>query len=178
MCSKLKVKIDSRDIDRAFRIGQFSHGGHRTIIVEFTSQKAAKKVINMKWEIFDLDDTHDLYGIFINEDLTPIRTALLSAAKDRFLHRAWTTEGDIWVRPTPNAKPQRIRDKDHLSEVKLTQPLPPDVFTGQRGRGRRPRRFPNRGGNRGTKQTRGRGRGMTQQGNEIEMGNEDDEDST
>lgn len=74
--------------------------------------------------------------MFINEDLTPTRTALLMEAKElagnRWLHRAWPSD-------------EEVNGREHLKILKLTKQLPPEDEN-LRGRGR---------GGRGGRRSRG-----------------------
>ena len=57
-------------------------------------------------------------GIFINENLTPFRKRIMKKAnqlkKDSLLLNAWTLDGKIFVKTSPEGKPIRIYCEDDL----------------------------------------------------------------
>ncbi|KAK7464565.1 hypothetical protein BaRGS_00037875, partial [Batillaria attramentaria] len=89
------ANIKPDDISVVHRTGQRKRRGGRSILVRFVSRKKKQEVMRAKKS---LKDKGGYAKVFINEDLTPLRTKLLhyTRALD-VVERAWTSEGKIWA---------------------------------------------------------------------------------
>ena len=100
LAQSLNVRMSPSDIDRSHRIGRPGSKPHRDIIVKFVSYRARERLfINRK----QLKDT-EFSGVYLNEDLTRLRSKLLfearkqvKAAKQKLLG-AWSSNGKLLVK--------------------------------------------------------------------------------
>ena len=120
LASDLNVPISKKDIDRSHRVGKPDTGGrlgrttkstrqHRDIIVKFTSYNARHNLFQMRKELPTTENAN-LKSIFINEDLTKIRSQILFEARNfrrgRKLNAAYSSDGKILIRD--------LKDKRHI----------------------------------------------------------------
>lgn len=100
----LDVQLVPSDIDRSHRVGKLDQATasakprHRDIIVKFATHNARQRLY-MKRK--DLRDKDELPQLFINEDLTKIRSKLLydarSLARASKLKYAYSSDGKIFI---------------------------------------------------------------------------------
>lgn len=105
LAEKLDVTLSPADIDRSHRVGRTNEQGrdgrrrHRDILVKFSTYNARRRLF-MKRK--DLRDSEDTKHIFINEDLTTLRSRLLYDARclvrTNKLNSAYASDGKIFVR--------------------------------------------------------------------------------
>ena len=99
ICETLKVPMDVRDIDRSHRIGKPSTAKPRQVIIKFATYRARQRIFKAR---SGLKDTDDYEGVFINEDLTKKRNAILYAARRLVKHGklrgCWSSDGTILVK--------------------------------------------------------------------------------
>lgn len=118
----LEVNVDLTDIDRSHRIGIQKPGKPRDIIVKFSTYRARNALYRARVGL----KTCGYSGVFVNEDLTQIRSALFYKArqlvKDRYLNGAWTYDGTIMVKDD-NQKTHRITCVSELVSAKCSQPI-------------------------------------------------------
>ena len=115
-----------------------SHGikskGAGTILVKFLTHKAKSKLYKARTKLKNLRLT-DIFPdvstatrvaagtgrIFINENLTSFRKELLRKAndkrKDGLIISAWSTDGKIFVKTSPEGAPIRIYEKEDLENL-------------------------------------------------------------
>lgn len=96
----LKIKCNTFEINRVFRIGKFSQNDKkpRSVIVDFVSNMKRNEIYKAKT---NLKGT----GIFINEDLTDFRFKLLQAARKKFgIKDAWSQNCRIFVKRGNNVE--------------------------------------------------------------------------
>ena len=100
LVNDLGVTLNSSDIDRSHRVGRITDTRRkdRDIIVKFTSYNARQKLYRQRKE---LRDSESLSGVFINEDLTRIRSKLLfdarSLVRAKKLLASYSSDGKIFV---------------------------------------------------------------------------------
>jgi len=93
--SDVGVKISPDDIAAVHRAGR-PKNGTQPILVKFVSRKKRQEVMTMKKA---LKEKPECRGIFINDDLTPLRARLLGFVQRLDgVERAWTTDGRIFAR--------------------------------------------------------------------------------
>lgn len=118
----LEVKVDTSDIDRSHRIGKQQPGKTRDIIVKFTSYRARNALYRARVGL----KACGYPGVFLNEDLTRMRSSLFYRArqlvKDRFLNGAWTYDGTIMVKDA-SQNIHRITCENELLSAKCSQPI-------------------------------------------------------
>ena len=114
----LNVNISSADINRSHRIGK-PGPKVRDVIVKFATYRARERLYKQRAGL----KQSDLKGIFINEDLTKLRSKLLYDARTLVksqppcLQGAWSTDGRILVKDL-RGKVHRVSSHDELDVVK------------------------------------------------------------
>ena len=92
------VNILPSEIDRSHRLGKPGNRQTRDILVKFTTYRARERVMKNRRDL----KTSELKGVFVNEDLTKIRSKLLfearKCAKTKHLLGAWSSDGRILVK--------------------------------------------------------------------------------
>ena len=90
--------INLSDIDRSHRLGKPGNRLVRDIIVRFTSYRARAKLMSKRSNL----KTSELRGVYVNEDLTRLRSKLLFEARNRVkakrLLGAWSSDGRVLVK--------------------------------------------------------------------------------
>lgn len=113
------VDLSSRDIDRSHRIGQPGRKAHRDIIVKLTSYRARESLLKNRKNL----KTSELHGVFIYEDLTKKRSAILYQARQLVKLRnpklmgAWSSDGKLLVKDL-NGKVCKISSMEDLEAYK------------------------------------------------------------
>ena len=105
IANELQIHIGPSDIDRSHRIGKPKASGpkprHRDIIVKFAAYNARQRVYLKRMDLRG-SENEDMKGIFINEDLTKLRSKLLfdarSLVRANMLKSAYSADGKIFVR--------------------------------------------------------------------------------
>ena len=107
IANELQTHIGPSDtcIDRSHRVGKPKASGpkawHRDIIVKFATYNARQRVYFKRMDLRDSED-EDMKGIFINENLTKLRSKLSfdarSLARANILKSVYLTDGKIFVR--------------------------------------------------------------------------------
>ena len=110
LANQLNSYIGPTDIDRSHRVGKPKNGGrHRDIIVKFATYNARQKLYQNRMDLRNSED-EVAKGIFINEDLTKIRSKLLYDSRTLVrvdkLKSAYSSDGKIFVRD--------LKDDRHL----------------------------------------------------------------
>lgn len=124
IAQELDTPISPSDIDRSHRIGKIvdqGRGGrstrgkqrHRDILVKFATYNARQRLFLKRKELRDMDDMKHL---FLNEDLTKIRSKLLYDARclvrAEKLKTAYAYDGRIFVRDNDETRQQIQTDAD------------------------------------------------------------------
>lgn len=102
LAGALQSYIGPSDIDRSHRVGKPKTGGrHRDIIVKFATYGARQRIYLKRMDLRE-SENGDMKTVFINEDLTKIRSKLLFDArtlvKGDKLKSAYSADGKIFVR--------------------------------------------------------------------------------
>lgn len=110
IAQSLDVQINRSDIDRSHRVGKIDDRGgsdratggsrrHRDIIVKFATYNARQRLYRKRKDLRDNEDTRHLY---INEDLTRLRSKVLFDARCLVrtgkIKAAYASDGKIFVR--------------------------------------------------------------------------------
>ena len=127
----LDVTMSAEDINISHKI---KSNGAGTILVKFQSHKAKSRLYKARTKLKNLRLT-DIFTdvstatrvaagtgrIFINENLTSYRKDLLRKAndkrKDKLIISAWSTDGKIFVKTSPEGVPVRIYSKEDLENL-------------------------------------------------------------
>ena len=161
---KLKVNIQSADIDIAHRLPKYPNGNGssetddtpRTIICRFVRKKSKALIIKNRNKL--KKKAGDTECIVIKEDLTKYHQQLLSKCIDRF-ETAWAREGRIFVKETADSRPREIKTMAELG----TSWLMSDTYKPTRKQSTGSKDTSNNKANsqhsRGGQSRRGRGRG-------------------
>lgn len=92
------VNIPPSEIDRSHRLGKPGNRQTRDILVKFTSYRARERLMKSRRNL----KNSELRGVFVNEDLTKVRSKLLFEArksvKTKHLLGAWSSDGRILVK--------------------------------------------------------------------------------
>lgn len=122
----LDVPINRSDIDRSHRVGRIDNRGsgdgaaggrrrHRDIIVKFATYNAKQRLYSKRK---DLRENEDMRHLYINEDLTRLRSKLLFDARCLVragkLKAAYASDGKIFVRDNGERR-HLIKTKSDLS---------------------------------------------------------------
>jgi hypothetical protein len=130
------VSVKPEDIAAVHRVGGRGGGGAgrpRQIIVKFVSRRTRRQVMQRKKELKGKDKYS---GVYLNDDLTPMRAKLLKYVKGLdIVDQARTIDGKIYMKKKlpvghPNAATQRpviIETPDELFD-KLGVRLRPEDF--------------------------------------------------
>lgn len=157
---KLKVSIDSTDIDIAHRLPKYVASNDqnetdtpRTIICRFVRKKTKALIIQNRNKL--KKKVGETECIVIKEDLTKYHQQLLSKCIDRF-YTAWAREGRIFVKETPESSPREIKTMEELGtgwllsdSYRPTRQRKPDTSSNNRSSSQRSRGGHNRRGRRG-----------------------------
>ena len=124
----LNVDITPNDIEITHKLKR--RGATDTIIAKFVSQKAKSELYKRRTKLKDikLTDIYPSYAsalhtsrLFINENLTNFRRHLLGRAngmkRDGLLLSAWTIDGKVFVKTSPDGTPVRIFCDADLDEL-------------------------------------------------------------
>ena len=109
--------IAPSDIDRVHRVGPHStnRSGPRPVIIKMATYRARARIFKERAKLRHCPDR-----IFINEDLTKLRSNLFRKArqhrKDGKLSDCWTYDGNILVK-TSNGKIVRVTDEEQLQDI-------------------------------------------------------------
>ncbi|MEW8545710.1 MAG: hypothetical protein AB2693_19485 [Candidatus Thiodiazotropha sp.] len=115
----LKVNISPADIDRSHRIGK-PGARIRDVIVKFATYRARERLYTQRAGL----KQSDLKGIFLNEDLTKLRSKLLYDARRLVksqppcLQGAWSTDGRFLVKDLRGIV-HRISSNDDFEAVRI-----------------------------------------------------------
>lgn len=107
--TKLGVAIQPSDISIAHRLKKRDVSGHHPpmTVVRFTNRKAREAVYGAR----RLLKSHN-EKIFINEDLTKATANLYKQARllarSRLIHSTWTTSCCVYIKQSPDARPQKL----------------------------------------------------------------------
>ena len=122
LASTLNADMKIADIDRSHRAGRPGQGKQRDIIVKLVSYRMRRKLYGVRVQT----KSKGLKGVFINEDLTRVRSRILSKArrmvKNKHISSAWTSNGTILVRDKED-RIHRIQTETGLSNY---GPVPND----------------------------------------------------
>ena len=131
IASALNVTMSAEDINISHKIKSKGAG---TILVKFQSHKAKSRLYKARTKLKNLRLT-DIFTnmstatrvaagtgrVFINENLTSYRKDLLRKAndkrKDGLIISAWSTDGKIFVKTSPEGAPVRIYAKEDLENL-------------------------------------------------------------
>ena len=131
IASALNVTMSAEDINISHKIKSKGAG---TILVKFQSHKAKSRLYKARVKLKNLRLT-DIFTnmstatrvaagtgrVFINENLTSYRKDLLRKAndkrKDGLIISAWSTDGKIFVKTSPDGVPVRIYAKEDLENL-------------------------------------------------------------
>ena len=101
MASSLGVDVSVTDINRSHRVGRpgKTDGKPHDILVKFTSYRVRRNLFQSKSKA----KAHQNYrGVYINEDLTRLRTQLMSQArvlvKSKRIFGCWSSDGTVLVK--------------------------------------------------------------------------------
>ena len=114
----LKVNMSPADIDRSHRIGK-PGAKVRDVIVKFATYRARERLYVHRAGL----KQSELKGVFLNEDLTKLRSKLLYDARmlvksqPPCLQGAWSTDGRILVKDL-RGKVHRVSSHDELDVIK------------------------------------------------------------
>lgn len=129
IAGELGVLISPSDIDRSHRVGKLEDQGraggrsttnirHRDRIVKFATYNARQRLFQKRKELRDSEETKNLY---INEDLTKIRSKLLYLARClvrvKELNVAYSSDGKIFIRDCDDRRHLIKNDSDLLKFV-------------------------------------------------------------
>ncbi|KAK4311717.1 hypothetical protein Pmani_016818 [Petrolisthes manimaculis] len=117
VAADIGVKIEANDISIAYRLG--GEGGQgRPVLVRFCHRKNRNAVLNKKKELKKKQKK-----IYINEDLTPLRAAMLKIVKEQATVRNVTTrDGKVIAWLIDRERPVDINTPDDLHKVGITSP--------------------------------------------------------
>ena len=131
IANALEVTMSAEDINISHKIKSKGAG---TILVKFQNHKAKSRLYKARTKLKNLRLT-DIFTdmstatrvaagtgrIFINENLTSYRKDLLRKAndkrKDGLIISAWSTDGKIFVKTSPEGAPVRIYAKEDLENL-------------------------------------------------------------
>lgn len=124
IAQELDVTINRSDIDRSHRVGKIDDRGrssrtnsskrrHRDILVKFSTYNARQRLYQSRK---DLRDRNDMKHLYLNEDLTKIRSKLLYDARCLVrvhkLKTAYASDGKIFVRDNDEHRHLMKTDSD------------------------------------------------------------------
>ncbi len=114
----LKNRLEVSDIEPSDIEKVIWRGGKKTLIVCFTSKKMRDRVNHRSKRLLMNPDTKN---IDINDDITPLRTKLISEArklaKAKKIHFAWTECGNVRVQRTEGGRPRTVYNLKQLAEA-------------------------------------------------------------
>ena len=121
IAEKLDVPMSTADIDRSHRVGKINEQGRngrrrpRDILVKFSTYNARRRLFVKRKDLRESEDTKHL---FINEDLTMLRSKLLYDARclvrTNKLRSAYASDGKIFVRDKDDHRRLIRNDSDIL----------------------------------------------------------------
>lgn len=121
LANNLGVELESRDISVAHRLGKPTEGNKdrpRPVIVRLCQRKKKTQIMKKKKEMKTWKDV-----IYMNEDLTPLRVALLKIVKEHDDVKSVTTiDGKILAWYKNRERPLVIHTPDDLYKVGITLP--------------------------------------------------------
>ena len=110
--SILKVALRIEEIESCYRIGKFSADVSRPIILILQNETKKKEIYRARLKLKDARKKGS-QPIFINEDLTSVRSLLAQKARQEVklkkIHSTWTLDGEIYVKQNQDDKPRKIR---------------------------------------------------------------------
>lgn len=118
LASNMGVNLESGDISVVHRLGKQRDGG-RPVIIRFCRRKKRNAILRKKVELKKKNNK-----IFINEDLTPLRAAMMKMVKEQTGVRNVTSRnGKIvaWLNEDPN-RAIEIDTPDDMSKVGIVTP--------------------------------------------------------
>ena len=117
LTADMGVTLRPEEISVVHRVGK-PRDSARPVIVRFTHRKKKNEIMNKKKELKKKGR-----NIFINEDLTPLRAALLKMTKEQEnVKNAVTRDGTILAWVTNKDRPVRIDSPDDLHKIGITSP--------------------------------------------------------
>ena len=113
--NKMQIDVNTGDIKNAFKFGKPNDQNKPPIKVVFASLAKRNEVYRKR---ITLKNTN----VYVNEDLTPMRSELLYLTR-QFLKtkpgaRTWSIEGKIFAKLSETGKPLRISDEDDLLRMR------------------------------------------------------------
>jgi hypothetical protein len=121
------VSVKPEDIAAIHRVGKGGGTKPRQIIVKFVSRRTRRLVMQRKKE---LKGKEKYKGIYLNDDLTPLRARLLKFVKGLgMVEQAWTIDGKIYLKKKGQStqRPVVIETPDQLFD-RLGVKLGPEDF--------------------------------------------------
>ena len=88
VCKDLGVDVTPEAFDAVHRVGKKKEGKPRQVIVRFISRKVRDRVFSKKRLLRDQGK-----GIFLNDDLTPLRSKMMYAIKQTGQWNVWSVRG-------------------------------------------------------------------------------------
>jgi hypothetical protein len=111
---KRGIQLSSSDIDKCHRKGKPKDNYNRKVIVKFTNSKARQRVYNARKEMS--------HGIFVQENLTPLRENLSFQARqlkrDKLITKTWIAGCRVYVQVTGATKSCLIKHMDDIQEIR------------------------------------------------------------
>lgn len=121
LCQNMNVPISSTDISVTHRLRKIPNiKGPPAVIVRFTNRKARDAVYAARKTLKSIQDTQLSYPhpVYINEDLTKQQSHLFSEArklvKSKIISNTWTSQGHVYIKINPLAKPKLIQTASEL----------------------------------------------------------------
>jgi hypothetical protein len=108
LVSDLGIKVSPEDISVSHRLGRPNFGGtgrHRSIICKFVRRNIKTQVMKTKKKLRDMPMYN---GVFIDEDLTPLRAKISRELRSEAGRRAWTIDGKIHTAITKDGKESKV----------------------------------------------------------------------
>lgn len=127
MATDLGTDVHINDIDRSHRVGKINaaRARPREIIVKFSTFRARQKLYKLKTSLKD----NGYNGVFLNEDLTKIRSKVLfdarSIVKAKGAKSAWSSDGTILIKDFLDVV-HRVTVAAELTSIEFP-PAPPDT---------------------------------------------------
>ena len=132
LASDIGCNLQLTDIDRSHRIGRPAGRGDRPrdIIVKFSTYRNRQKLYKQRTAL----KVNGHPGVFVNEDLTKLRSGLLYNArkllKAKLIKGAWSSDGIILVKDK-NDSVSRICSASDLVKFESSDPGPATVMKDQ-----------------------------------------------
>lgn len=110
----LGVDLKADDIDWSHYTSKPDQTKGRQLIVCFRSRNIRRDFISARKRLRELPKDSQYSSVYVNEDLTTIRYSLLRSLqqkrKDGKIHAAWSFQGRLFYKCTPEAAPIRVND--------------------------------------------------------------------